>query len=85
MSSNSTAKANSGSSVFCFESRYYFEKNRSENTGVVKNALFPTDMGMLVTDFLESNFDKVMDYGFTAGIEKKFDSIAEGPKSTGPM
>ncbi len=54
------------------------KKTGSENTGVVKNALFPTDMGMLVTDFLESNFDKVMDYGFTAGIEKKFDSIAEG-------
>ena len=50
----------------------------SENTGGAKQHLFPTDMGMLVSDFLDEHFDKIMDYGFTAGIEKKFDEIAEG-------
>jgi DNA topoisomerase I len=54
------------------------KKVAKENTGVVKNALFPTDMGILVSDFLEENFETVMDYGFTAGIEKQFDGIAEG-------
>ena len=50
----------------------------SENTGATKNQLFPTDMGMLVTDFLIEHFDNVMDYHFTAEIEKEFDIIAEG-------
>ena len=50
----------------------------SENTGASKNHLFPTDMGMLVTDFLNEHFDKVMDYHFTAEIEKEFDIIADG-------
>ncbi|MFZ1228788.1 MAG: type I DNA topoisomerase [Saprospiraceae bacterium] len=50
----------------------------SENTGASKNHLFPTDMGMLVTVFLNEHFDKVMDYHFTAEIEKEFDIIADG-------
>jgi len=50
----------------------------SENTGASKNHLFPTDMGMLVTDFLTEHFEKVMDYHFTAEIEKEFDIIADG-------
>ena len=50
----------------------------SENTGASKNHLFPTDMGMLVVDFLNEHFDKVMDYHFTAEIEKEFDIIADG-------
>lgn len=49
-----------------------------EITGATKNVLYPTDMGMIVTDFLDSHFDKIMDYGFTAGIENRFDDIAEG-------
>lgn len=52
----------------------------SEVTGAVKNRLFPTDMGMLVTDFLDSYFDDIMDYRFTADIEKQFDDIAGGGK-----
>ena len=43
-----------------------------------KNKLFPSDMGMLVTDFLSANFDTIMDYGFTASVEKQFDEIANG-------
>ncbi len=50
----------------------------SENYGAEKSKLFPTDLGLVVTDFLNQHFDKVMDYGFTAEIEKEFDDIAEG-------
>jgi len=49
-----------------------------ENTGAEKNKLFPTDLGLVVTDFLSQHFDKVMDYNFTAEIEKEFDEIADG-------
>ena len=49
-----------------------------ENTGAEKSKLFPTDLGLVVTDFLNLHFDKVMDYSFTAYIEKEFDEIAEG-------
>jgi DNA topoisomerase-1 len=50
----------------------------SENFGAEKNKLFPTDLGMVVTDFLREHFEKVMDYDFTAKIEAQFDEIAEG-------
>ncbi len=50
----------------------------SEITGAEKSKLFPTDLGMVVTDFLKLHFTQVMDYGFTAGIEQEFDEIAEG-------
>lgn len=49
-----------------------------EVTGTTKNVLYPSDIGMIVTDFLGGHFDKIMDYGFTAGIEERFDDIAEG-------
>jgi DNA topoisomerase-1 len=49
-----------------------------ENTGAEKNKLFPTDLGIVVTDFLKQHFTKVMDFGFTAKIEEEFDDIAEG-------
>ncbi len=49
-----------------------------ENTGAEKNKLFPTDLGIVVTDFLKQYFTKVMDFGFTARIEQEFDEIAEG-------
>ena len=51
---------------------------KTENFGAEKNKLFPSDMGMLVTDFLSANFDAIMDYGFTASVEKQFDEIAAG-------
>ena len=50
----------------------------SENTGAEKSKLFPTDLGLVVTDFLNQHFTKVMDYSFTANIEKEFDEIADG-------
>ena len=49
-----------------------------ENTGAEKSKLFPTDLGMVVTDFLKQHFKDVMDYGFTAEIEGEFDEIAGG-------
>ncbi len=49
-----------------------------ENTGAEKSKLFPTDLGIVVTDFLKQYFHKVMDFGFTARIEEEFDEIAEG-------
>lgn len=54
------------------------ETTKTENTGAVSNRLFPTDLGMIVSDFLEQHFDNIMNYSFTANIEKKFDDIAQG-------
>ena len=50
----------------------------SMNTGAERSKLFPTDIGIVVTDFLTANFDEIMDYNFTASVEKEFDEIAEG-------
>lgn len=50
----------------------------SEITGAEKNKLSPTDLGLVVTDFLKLHFEKVMDFGFTAKIEGEFDEIALG-------
>lgn len=49
-----------------------------ENTGAEKAKLFPTDLGIVVTDFLLAHFERVMDYRFTAKIEEEFDEIAHG-------
>ncbi len=49
-----------------------------ETTGAEKAKLFPTDLGLVVTDFLNQHFTTVMDYSFTANIEEEFDEIAEG-------
>ncbi|MFI5186337.1 MAG: type I DNA topoisomerase [Chitinophagales bacterium] len=49
-----------------------------ETTGAEKSKLFPTDLGLVVTDFLKQYFDDIMDYGFTARIEEEFDEVAEG-------
>jgi DNA topoisomerase-1 len=51
---------------------------KTEITGAEKAKLFPTDIGMVVNDFLVENFDTVMNYNFTATVEKEFDDIAEG-------
>ena len=57
----------------------------SENYGAEKAKLFPTDLGMVVNDFLRENFERVMDYDFTAKIETQFDSIAEGKQKWNSM
>ncbi|KIC91787.1 type I DNA topoisomerase [Flavihumibacter sp. ZG627] len=51
-----------------------------ETTGAEKSKLFPTDLGLVVTDFLNQNFNDVMDYGFTAKIENEFDEVANGKR-----
>jgi len=56
------------------------EEHKSEKTGSDKSKLKPTDIGIVVTEFLETNFSEVMDYGFTADVEKEFDFIAKGEK-----
>lgn len=50
----------------------------TENTGAERSKLFPTDIGMIVTDFLVKHFHEIMDYNFTATVEKQFDEIAQG-------
>jgi DNA topoisomerase-1 len=54
------------------------KKTETENTGAEKSKLFPTDLGLVVTDFLKQYFDDIMDYGFTARIEEEFDEVANG-------
>jgi len=49
-----------------------------ETTGTEKSKLFPTDLGLVVTDFLKQYFDDIMDYNFTARIEEEFDEVASG-------
>ncbi|MEO6637480.1 MAG: type I DNA topoisomerase [Ginsengibacter sp.] len=56
-----------------------------ENTGAEKSKLFPTDLGLVVTDFLNQHFVTVMDYSFTANIEEEFDKIAEGKQQWSTM
>ena len=51
---------------------------KTETTGAEKGRLLPQDIGMIVTDYLVKNFDTILDYGFTANVEKDFDQIAEG-------
>ncbi len=53
-------------------------KQLTENFGKEKNRLSPTDIGMVVNDYLESQFRPIMDYNFTANVEKEFDRIADG-------
>ena len=53
-------------------------KTETENTGVERAKLFPTDIGMVVNDFLLQHFDNIMDFNFTAEVEEKFDVIAQG-------
>jgi len=53
-------------------------KLKKENYGAEKNKLFPTDIGLIVNDFLVEHFDKILDYNFTATAEKNLDTIAEG-------
>ncbi len=54
------------------------EKKLSEMVGSDKGKLVPTDIGMIVNDFLVSNFTKILDYNFTAQVEEDFDEIAAG-------
>ena len=56
------------------------ENTLSEKFGSDKGKLIPTDIGMIVTDFLKNHFEYIMDYNFTAKVEQDFDNIASGKK-----
>ena len=61
------------------------EAAKKENHGFEKNKLFPTDIGVVVTDFLVQHFQGILDYGFTAEIEERFDLIADGKENWNEM
>ena len=54
------------------------ENELTEKVGSDKGKLVPTDIGMIVTDFLVNHFESILDYNFTARVEESFDDIAEG-------
>ena len=54
------------------------KETKTENTGAEKSKLFPTDIGMVVNDFLLQYFPTILDFNFTAKVEEEFDEIAEG-------
>ena len=54
------------------------KEEREQMTWAEKQKMFPTDIGIIVTDFLDKNFADIMNYGFTANVEQEFDEIAEG-------
>ena len=53
-------------------------EEKTEITGAEKSKLFPTDIGLVVNDFLMKHFESIVDFNFTASVEKQFDEIAEG-------
>lgn len=64
--------------ILSFVSNTIKESSKEENYGFEKAKLFPTDIGMIVNDFLQQYFDGIMNYNFTATVEEEFDLIAEG-------
>lgn len=61
------------------------EKELTEKVGSDKGKLVPTDIGNIVNDFLVENFDRVLDFGFTAQVESEFDEIADGKEDWSSM
>ena len=53
-------------------------ESKTQMTGAEKQKLFPTDIWMVVNDFLCANFEQILDYNFTASVEEEFDQVAEG-------
>jgi DNA topoisomerase-1 len=64
--------------LICLKGDTLSRRTVKENFGYEKSKLFPTDIGMVVNDFLEQNFQDIMNLNFTALVEKEFDEIAEG-------
>tara|TARA_Y100000589_G_scaffold110243_1_gene104812 strand:- start:70975 stop:73290 length:2316 start_codon:yes stop_codon:yes gene_type:complete len=64
--------------VIKLENNEIKEEVKVENTGAEKKKLFPTDIGIVVTDFLVDHFKKILDYSFTAKVEEQFDEVAQG-------
>lgn len=57
------------------------DKDKTETVGADKNKLIPTDIGIVVNDFLTASFPNILNYNFTADVEKEFDQVAEGNKN----
>ena len=68
-------------SELTLENEEIHEKQLKELTGSDKGKLVPTEVGIIVTDFLVNNFKNILDFNFTARVEKDFDSIANGSKN----
>ena len=64
--------------IYTLKKNKITEKTGKENIGYEKAKLVPTDIGVLVNKFLISYFETIVDYNFTANVEKEFDKIAEG-------
>lgn len=64
--------------MLTFEGTKITKEIKTENTGAEKSKLFPTDIGMVVNDFLIQYFPDILDFNFTARVEEEFDEIAEG-------
>lgn len=65
-------------SILTLQNNILKTEKRNENFGREKSKLFPTDIGIVVNGFLTEHFNQIMDYHFTADVEKQFDDIAEG-------
>ena len=63
---------------FSFDGAKIVAKKLKENTGAEKAKLFPDNIGMIVNDFLVEHFNEILDFNFTASVEKQFDDVAEG-------
>jgi len=57
------------------------DETKTETAGAEKNKLLPTDIGLVVNDFLTAHFAEILDYNFTANVEKEFDNVAEGKEN----
>ena len=64
--------------IYTLKGKQVAQKTRKEIAGSEKGKLIPTDIGIVVNDFLMKNFNEIMDYNFTAKVEQDFDRIAEG-------
>ena len=67
--------------VYTLKGKQITQKARKEIVGSEKGKLIPTDIGVVVNDFLMKNFTEIMDYNFTAKVEQDFDKIAEGDET----
>jgi DNA topoisomerase-1 len=66
--------------VLTLKSDKISKEEKTENTGAERGKLFPTDIGAVVNDFLVQYFQNIVDFNFTASVEKQFDEIAQGLK-----
>ncbi|MEO0403797.1 MAG: DNA topoisomerase, partial [Bacteroidota bacterium] len=64
--------------VYAIQNGQFSSEVKTENTGAERGKLFPTDIGIVVNDFLVEHFEDILDYNFTASVEKEFDDIANG-------